>query len=355
MPELLQQEWGNNRILDYVFVASALLVALLFKRLISKNLARWMFRVFGPPNKKTGREAFLALVVPPLDFCLLLLVSLVACEKLNIPDFLQFKIYKVAFPAMLEALANGVMIAAFIWLCVRLIDFTALLLEEKANQTPDQTDNQLILFFKDFLKVILVITGVLLILRFSFHRDVSSLLTSLSIIGAAIALATRESMENLIASFIIFFDRPFVTGDLVKVNGFTGTIERIGLRSTRIRTQEKTYLSVPNKQMVDTIVDNLSLRSYRKAELRLEIDLAAPPAALQNCLAAMRQYLHQPQLEEVQVHLTDTGKGAHVVQIEYLVDMHADLASFLAQRETHWLALLNILAQHQLALAEKKS
>ena len=54
--------------------------------------------------------------------------------------------------------------------------------------------------------------------------------------GAALALAAKESIENLIASFIIFFDKPFFTGDTLKVNNVSGTVEKIGLRSTRIRT-----------------------------------------------------------------------------------------------------------------------
>ncbi|MFX4497553.1 mechanosensitive ion channel domain-containing protein, partial [Acinetobacter baumannii] len=91
----------------------------------------------------------------------------------------------------------------------------ALILETKANLTPNQTDNQFIIFFKDFFKAIVVIIGALLIIRFSFNKNISSVLTGLSIVGAAVALATRESMENLIASFIIFFDKPFTVGDLV--------------------------------------------------------------------------------------------------------------------------------------------
>ncbi len=66
-----------------------------------------------------------------------------------------------------------------------------------------------------------------------------------------------------------------MAGDVVKVNMISGAVERIGLRSTRIRTDLKTYVTVPNKQMVDSIVDNLTLRTYRKAEIRLQID--SPP------------------------------------------------------------------------------
>src|SRR5947199_7989880 len=118
-----------------------------------------------------------------------------------------------------------------------------------------QAESQLIFFFKDFFKVIVVILGIVLILKFCFNAHIGQLITGLSIVGAALALAAKESLENLIASLIIFFDKPFTVGDLVSVNNYKGFIERIGLRSTRIRTPEKTLVVVPNKQMVDSILD----------------------------------------------------------------------------------------------------
>ena len=81
-------------------------------------------------------------------------------------------------------------------------------------------------------------------------------------------MSARESLENLIASFIIFFDKPFETGDTVKIKEFVGVVERIGLRSTRIRTFDKSLVAVPNKQMVDNILDNWSKRHSAKNESR---------------------------------------------------------------------------------------
>jgi MscS family membrane protein len=100
-----------------------------------------------------------------------------------------------------------------------------------------------------------------MIIKACFNQPLGHLLTGLSIVGAALALSARESLENLIASFIIFFDKPFFSGDTVKVNNITGTVEKIGLRSTRILTTDKTLVTVPNKQMVDSIVDNWSMRN----------------------------------------------------------------------------------------------
>ena len=284
MDKFLHKVILNNTIESYLYVLLVLGLALLTKRIISKYLAKLLFKLVGKAGKSVARDSFLNLVVQPLDLFLVLMIGLIAFDGLHFPEALNVKIYRITTRQLIDSLTNGILIIAFIWLCLRLIDFIAMVLEEKANLTADQTDNQLILFFKDFFKAILVIIGILLILRFSFNKDVGNILTGLSIVGAALALATRESLENLIASFIIFFDRPFATGDLVKVNGFTGTIEKIGLRSTRIRTQEKTFITVPNKQMVDTIVDNFSLRSQRKGDIKLEVDLSAGSDRLRKLL-----------------------------------------------------------------------
>ncbi len=158
---------------------------------------------------------------------------------------------------------------------------------------------------------------MLLIFKFSFGLKIGNLLTGLSIVGAAIALALRESLENLIASFIIFFDKPFSTGDTVKVHTFTGTVERIGLRSTRIRTDQKTFITVPNKQMVDSIIDNHSLRTQRKGELRLEIGLSTPMKKLDQLISSIRKITGREEIENSTVLLSDITTSAFIVVVDY--------------------------------------
>lgn len=351
MEKLLQQKILDNTLESYLYVLGVILLMLLIKRMISKYLAKLLYKVVANAAKNVARQSFLDLVVQPLDVFLLLMISLIALDRLNFPGIFDFKVYHVTFRRILESLTDGTLIIIFIWLCLRVIDFVALILEEKANHTPDQTDNQLVVFFKDFFKVILVIIGVLLLLRFSFNKNIGNLLTGLSIVGAAVALATRESMENLIASFIIFFDKPFATGDLVKVNGFTGTIEKIGLRSTRIRTLEKTYISVPNKQMVDTIVDNITLRTQRKVELRLEISLSATAQQLKELSAAIRTVLNKPDIQHTMVYLMDTGRQAHILAADYFTTMEQSIEEFNQLREAINLEVVELLEQKGLELA----
>jgi MscS family membrane protein len=355
MENFLQQKLLDNTIESYLYVIGIIVLALLFKRFLSKWLARLLYKLVAKHAKNIARQSFLDLVVQPLDVFLVLLVSIAAIDKLRFPGYFDFKVYHITFKELVDSLAAATVVIVFIWLCLRVIDFVAMILEEKANLTPDQADNQLVIFFKDFFKVILVIIGILLILRFSFHKNIGSLLTGLSIVGAAIALALRESLENLIASFIIFFDKPFITGDLVRVNNFTGTIERIGLRSTRIRTTDKTYISVPNKQMVDTIVDNITLRTQRKAELRLELDLGAGPAQIRALLPGIKTVLNKTGIENQAVFLTETGKNAHIISIEYYTTIQQSIEEFNELREAVNLEIIELLEKNKIELAGGKN
>jgi MscS family membrane protein len=333
MNDILELRFLDNSVRNYAYVFGIILFALFIKRFISKYLAGLLYKLIIRSGKKFNKEAFCNLLIEPLEVFLLVLVIIISFDKLNYPGEWELTVYKLKLSAIIEGLAKSTIVIVFIWLCLRIIDFIAIVLEEKVNLSKSQTDNQLVVFFKDFFKVLLVIIGGLLFIRFVFNKDIGNLLTGLSIVGAAIALATRESMENLIASFIIFFDKPFVTGDTVKVHNFTGTIEKIGLRSTRIRTLEKTYISVPNKQMVDSIVDNISLRTQRKADLRLELKLSVTTDGLKKFLDSTKKILQRPVIQKSSVHFTETGKNANVISIEFWCGMELSDDQFISLKE----------------------
>ncbi|HEX6915540.1 MAG TPA: mechanosensitive ion channel domain-containing protein [Chitinophagaceae bacterium] len=341
----------DNTIENYLYVAGAILLAVLIKRFISRYLAGLLYSLVVRAGKKFNKDAFCELVKGPLEVFLLILVIIVAFSTLNYPARWDLMIYKLKLSDLIEGVAKATMIIVFIWLWIRIIDFLAISLAEKANFTKSQSDNQLIVFFKDFLKVLLVIAGILMLIHFVFQKNIGSLLTGLSIVGAAIALATRESLENLIASFIIFFDKPFVTGDTVKVHNFTGTVERIGLRSTRIRTVDKTYISVPNKQMVDSIVDNISLRTHRKAEMRLELRLSVSTPELRRLLNDIRELLGKPPVQKSSVYFSETGKNANVITVEYFTGMELSEDQYNTFREQLNFSIMELIEQRGIDFA----
>lgn len=317
MYDLLERIWLDNPVKNYLIVIAVILFVLIFKRYISRYFAILLFELVSRVWKNLDKKSFISLVVKPMGMFLFILVSVIALHKLRFPGELNDELYGSSIKSIFAGIGTIILIVAFIRLLLRIIDFVSYILEKKADQTPSQTDNQLVIFFRDFFKVIIAVVGVLMILKFAFHFDISSLLTGLSIVGAAVALALRESLENLIASFIIFFDRPFSQGDLVKVQNITGNVERIGLRSTRIRTDQKTYVTVPNKQMVDSVLDNLTLRTQLKGELRLQVSLSTSSADLAQLVGGIKKIMRHDEVESFTVVMNDIAPNAFLIHADY--------------------------------------
>ncbi len=353
MKEILHYTFLDNTVAAYLYVVGTILLILFIKRLLSKFLAGKLLGVF-TKQKSAKRSAFLHLVIQPIEKFLLVFIAYTALDRLYFPNDLKIKFFHehISTEYIVNIIAVTIIVVVFIQLCIRILQFIAEILKEKANLAHDKSDNQLIVFFNDFFKVVLIIIGILLVIKFGFEKEISTVLTGLSIVGAAVALSMRESLENLIASFIIFFDKPFITGDTVKVQNFTGVIEKIGLRSTRIRTEQKTYITVPNKQMVDTIIDNISLRTQRKVELRLEISLSASSQQLKEVSSSIRELLQQKNdIESLQVYLMDTGKNAHVLAVDYFTFMPQTLNDFYLLRENINLEVIALLEKMNVELA----
>jgi len=350
MNDFFEQIWLDNKVKDYFVVFGVILFVGILNRLISRYVAGLIYRLVKKNWKEVDKKTFVDLIVHPLGNLLVLLVAIIALYTLDFPTQFQATIYGYSTKQIVHATGTIVLIIFFTSVILRLIDFIAIILELKANRTPDHSDNQLIVFFKDFFKVMIVIISIMLVLKFAFGLAIGSLLTGLSIVGAAIALALRESLENLIASFIIFFDKPFTTGDVVRVLNVTGIVERIGLRSTRIRTDRKTYVTVPNKQMVDTVLDNISLSTQRRADLRLEIDVQTPATKLDSLVGKIKEILQKKDIEESQVHLLDVTGNALIIQLEYYT-APVPIAAFNALRQDVNLQVLKTMEEMKIRIA----
>jgi len=340
----------SNPLRKYFFVFSAIMLGLLFKRFLSRFIASLLHRAASNVGSGIDKDAFVKLLIGPLETFLLVFITVVSLEKLHFPDEFQFEIYEVSSRSIIQAIAKTILISVFIWLLMRTIDFIGLLLKQRIHATGDMKDHQLVVFFRDFLKAIIAIIGILMILGIAFGFEVSKFWTSLGIAGAALALSAKESIENLIASFVIFFDKPFTAGDVVKVHNITGTVEKIGLRSTRIRTDQKTYVTVPNKQMVDSIVDNQTLRTQRKAEIRLQIGLSASPDLLQQFIEGIEKILNKEVIENPTVFLNDIAGNAFLINADYFT-APITLLEFNQIKQDVNLEILRLMKQYDIEIA----
>jgi MscS family membrane protein len=134
------------------------------------------------------------------------------------------------------------------------------------------------------------------------------------------------------------------------VQGITGSVEKIGLRSTRIRTDQKTYVTVPNKQMVDSILDNLSLRTHRKGEIILELDLGTPVKKIEELVHGLRIILSIKNIETSSVLLESISGNAFIVHADYLTAPTTQ-EEFNQVREGVNFALLKYLEERGIKMA----
>ena len=223
---------------------------LLLKRLISNYLGGILFRLLGKSAHEVGRSAFDDRLKNPLNKLILVATLFLAAQQLQFPT--NWNLVSAEDFGLRFLIAKGfALVYAYLifWLLLRLVDFIGEIMIRRAAKTDNRMDDQIVPFAIEVIKVIIVILGSLTILSSVFDVNVAALATGLGIGGIAIAMASKESLENLLGSFTIFLDKPFTYGDIVSVSGYTGTVEKVGFRSTRIRTFDKSIVTVPNKRV----------------------------------------------------------------------------------------------------------
>ncbi|WP_400192673.1 mechanosensitive ion channel family protein [Hymenobacter sp. B81] len=357
VPELLNQRFLGNTVGQFMVCGIILLLGFGLRRLLSRFLSGVFYRLTKKYTAGVSQQQLNALLIQPLSVVLFLFTLFLAFNVLDYPvrvtDIGQNEpwIKKVAF----RLYQMGV-IWAMAWVVLRLIDFAELVYRRRAEFTTNvntRLDAQFIPFAKDFVKVLVLIFAFLVMLGQVFAVNVTALIGGLGIGGLAVAFAAKESLENLIASFTIFLDRPFQVGDLVNVGGISGTVEKIGFRSTRLRTAEKSYVTVPNRSMIDKPLDNLSLRTSRRVSFTLNFGHETSRAQLLAVASELREDLRQrPAVvpEEVQIKLAALTQTGRDLSVQYFVQV-ATYDEYLDLKEQVNYRILEIVEAHHATFA----
>jgi MscS family membrane protein len=335
----------GNTVESYFWFLGIIILGLLFQRLLSRVLTKFMYRFLQRYSKGVSFESFLSLVKKPVGFCIFLITLYIAFNQLAFP--IEWKLVPKHRFGLKMVLHRGflvVLIMSMTWVILRIVDFFGLIFMYKASLTESKTDDQLIPFVKEFIKIIIVVFSVFFILGSVFNMNISSLIAGLGIGGLAIALAAKESLENLLGSFTIFLDKPFTIGDNVKIGNIQGTVERIGFRSTRIRTIEKSFVTVPNKRMVDTELDNLSLRSYFRVRFDLPLLFETSEDNLKEILFQVRKHIseHPMVINETTVHFLEFGSYSLNIHVQYFINT-TDWEQFCKIKEEINLKIINVV------------
>lgn len=352
---MLHYYFLGNTIENYLWSIGILLCGLLFKRLLSRIISAILFRFFRKRSYEVGADSFITLLSAPFQFLIMVVILFFACNRLTFPMEWQLasnKVFGVRF--FLEHLYRGMLVVAITWLVLRMVDFSALVLMARARKSATRADDQLIPFLKEGVKVILAGFGLLIVLSAALELDIVSLLTGLGIGGLAFALAAKETLENLLGSFTIFLDKPFTTGDHVKVGTVEGNVESIGFRSTRIRALDKMLVTVPNKKMVDAELINESERQLRRCKFTLSLSNEVQAENVMQFITALRTYLdrHTAIDGTSNVHLHEFGLNSLDVSVSCVLRI-TDGDEFLSAREGINFKVLELMKLHAVSFAEQ--
>lgn len=262
--ELLQYHFLSNSMENYLWFLGFILFGLIFKKLISKYLSHILFRLLNR-DASINLEKFNDLLIRPISFALFLFFIYLGALNISFPAELTFSNENFNLEKLVHKAFSIVMLFSFLRIGLRLVDYFGIVFKNKAENTESKMDDQLVPFVIEIGKIAVYIILFFVLLGRVFNIDVTALAAGVGIGGIAIAMASKESLENLLGSFTIFFDKPFVVGDLVSTGSITGTVEKVGFRSTRIRTFDKSIVTVPNKNMISAELDNLGKRKVRRA------------------------------------------------------------------------------------------
>ena len=321
--EFLNYEFLGNSINDYVYFLSSFLVGLLLIIPVRLIISKLLFRLFGKDNSDNDNIKFNSLLKKPLQYFLTLLVLYFSVQFISLPDFLNStEDGSLNLAKYFDRGFNFFLLTTIFWTINRTIDFLGYKLKNKALETESKVDDQLIPFAIDIAKVLTIVLGVVMILGNVFDVNVTALVTGLGIGGVAFALASKESLENLLGSFTIFFDKPFTVGDIVTLGGVTGIVEKVGFRSTRIRTFDKSIVTVPNKNIISSELDNLGARPVRRVKFNIGLTYDTSVENIKKIVDDIQKLIddHPMTNQEGKVRFLNFGASSLDIMVLYYVD-----------------------------------
>jgi MscS family membrane protein len=238
------------------------------------------------------------------------------------------------------------LVAAFAWAAFRLLDTAAARVATRLRERGAGHAAPLVLPARKTAKVVVVVVAGVVLLD-NLGIDVTAVLAGLGVGGLAVALAAQRPLENLFSGITLYADQPVRVGDFCRFGSRVGTIEEIGLRSTRIRTLDRTLVTVPNREFASAEVENFGARDKIWYHPMLGLRYETTPDQMRDVLLAVHRMLSShPSVEAETARVRFIGFGAYSLDLEvfaYVRTSHFD--EFLVVAEDLNLRLMDIVEE----------
>lgn len=342
-------KFGHQKILGLAVwqlagIAIMILLAFLLHFLLSRALNPLVKRL-------SSSRLYPSLIEPALVKRIAKLLSvwiIIRILKVFIPA-LQFKPEVLVSAIRVTDIVGTILIML---IALRVLDIFMLYFRMLTHRTENKLDEQVVPILKRALQAIIILWAIFQALNL-LEVNVTALIAGVSIGGLAIALAAQDTVKNLIGSAMIFVDKPFQIGDFVDLGGFSGTIEEVGFRTTRIRKPDSSLVAVPNGVIANQAITNMGVRVYRLFQTQLGIAYGTPPERIQLFTDSLKQLIEShpnTQKEGYYVHLNNLADSSLSIMFRAPLQV-PDYATELKVKEELLLAILRIAETLQISFA----
>jgi len=240
--------------------------------------------------------------------------------------------------------ATLIAITALVWVLLQVNSAVERYVRRRFRSEGGIEIGSLLLLARRGADVIVIVAGVLLAIRY-FGVDPTAALAGLGIGGIAIALAAQKTLENVIGGLSIIFDQAVRVGDFLKIGETVGTVDFIGLRSTRIRTLDRTVVTMPNGQIATLSIETLSTRDKFWFRHFVGLSYETTPAQIRSIVDDIRRLLLEyPTVEIASLRVRFLRLGAFSLDIEVFAYLFAsDWNRFLEMQEELLLGIMEIV------------
>ncbi len=323
MKKILLEELLGNTMQDYAWFIGAILLGLIFKKIISKYFSRLLYKIINKKYSDIGIEKIDSLLTKPISLCIMLSIIYLGSSHIQYPpEWNLVDKNQIGLKMLISKGFSLLFLYSIFWILLKLIDLIGIILYKKAELTENKMDDQLIPFIIEIARIMIYIFAIFIIMGNVFNVNIAALATGLGIGGIALAMASKESLENLLGSFTIFFDRPFTVGDVVTVGSITGSVEKVGFRSTRIRTFDKSLVTLPNKKMIDAELDNLGMRPVRRVKFNVGLTYETSSDQIKSIVSDIQEMInnHPKTNQSGKVRFQEFGSSSLDVMVMYYVN-----------------------------------
>jgi MscS family membrane protein len=245
-----------------------------------------------------------------------------------------------------RSLLGGTATVAVFWALWRAVDVWTQFLMDRPWSADNPSARSLLSVTRNLAKVLVAVGGVVATLA-AFGYPVATVLAGLGIGGIALAFGAQKTIENLFGSIALAADQPFRVGDFVKIEDFSGNVERIGMRSTQVRTLDRTLVSIPNGKLADMRIEDFAPRDRIRFAATVGLVYGTTEAQVRRVAAGIEALLRaNPRVWPEPVVAKLLGFGPSSLDVEVLCWFQtSDFGEFRELRQEALLGIMRVVEE----------